>query len=219
MREPSEDSANVRDGSPIGPDADASQVSERAYAVDSFENAAPPADPLLSLLRLGPDAVIDQLCEGRPRNFMEECAEHVRDNAYFIEEGRVAARVIATLASYACDMRSTEEIAERLDTLVEEATAAVLDEGALHGDLGAKLDPVVQRVGLVLGTDARQARAILDTLNAFEFSDRHVLFHCIVGGLSPEGYGVKFNDDPKVVNVMLRNVAKMALEVAPDDPQ
>jgi hypothetical protein len=216
MREPSDDPANVSDESVVGRDANASQVGEWVGQASASADLGLRADPLLSLLRLGPDAVIDQLCEGRPRNFMEECQQHVSDNAYFIEEGRVAARVIATLASYACDAAPTEygapSMEERLTTIVEEATAAVLEEGALHGDVGADPDPMIQRIELVLGTDERHARGILDTLNGFEFSDRHVLFHCIVGGLTPEGYAAKFNDDARVVDVMLRNASKMALE-------
>ena len=220
MREPNDDTANVNEGSPIGPASHASQLSEWTGELDPFAGLdpelGPQLAPLLALLRLGPDAVIDQLCEGHPRDFMGECAEHVRDNAYFIEEGRVAARVIATLATYACDIHPTgppgTDLAEQLGTIVEEATAAVLEEGALDGDAGAEPDPVVQRIGLVLGADDRRARGMLNTLNAFEFADRHVLFHCIVGGLSPEAYAKKFNDDPRVVTVMLRSVAKMAMD-------
>ena len=220
MSEPNDDIANVNDGSTLGPADHASRVSECASEIGSFTGLESElglaADPLLALLRLGPDEVIEQLCKGRPRDFMGECSEHIRDNAYFIEEGRVAARVIATLATYACDPshkgHESIELAEVLGTIVEEATAAVLEEGALDGDLNEEPDPTVQRVGLVLGADQQSAREMIDTLNAFEFSDRHVLFHCVMGGLSPEDYAKKFHDDARVVTVMLRSVAKMAID-------
>lgn len=172
------------------------------------------------MMRLGPDAVIDQLVEGRPRNFAAECKEHARDNAYFLEEGRVAARVIANLASrassYARDARPGDfaagELTEQLESIVEEATSTILEEGALDGDPSAEPDPIVRRIEIVLGTDRRFARSMIDVLNSFEFTDRHVLFHCIVEGLSPEEYAQKFDDDARVVAAMLRSAAKIGID-------
>ena len=216
MREPNDKSSNASDGNIVGSEASASKVSEWNLAAEFPTEVDPTVRPILALLRLGPDAVIDQLCEGSPRNFMEECARHVADNAYFIEEGRLAARVIATLASYAAHPHlpghHSDEVAERIPTLVEEATAAVLEEGALDGDLSAAPDPIIRRIEVVLGTDERHARGLLDALNALEFTDRHVLFHCIVNGLSPEDYAKKFHDDPRIVSIMLRDAAKLALD-------
>ncbi|WP_145195602.1 hypothetical protein [Planctomycetes bacterium Poly30] len=174
-------------------------------------------------MRLGPDTVIDQLCEGRPRDFRGECKLHVADSAYFIEDGRVAARVIATLATLACDLPTGErlqELAEQLETIVEESTAAILEEGALAREYapgggapkGAATCKLTGRIGLVLGLDEDGAHAMIDVLNAFDFEDRHVLYHCIVEGLTPEQYARKFDDDARVVTVMLRNVAAMAID-------
>ena len=53
---------------------------------------------------------------------------------------------------------------------------------------------------------------MIDVLNSFEFTDRHVLFHCIVEGLSPEEYAQKFDDDARVVAAMLRSAAKIGID-------
>jgi hypothetical protein len=215
MRDVTDDTAHVGDGSVSDPGCGASRVSEPTIASCAVPEISSPEDALLQLLRLGPDTVIDQLCEGHPRNFKAECAVHVRDSAYFIEDGRVAARVIATLATLACGLPTDPgppDLSEQLETIIEESTAAILEEGALPRNAVAGSETLAKRIGLVLGLNVDGAHAMIDALNSFEFEDRHVLYHCIIEGLSPDAYAARFQDDARVVVVMLRNVAAMAID-------
>jgi hypothetical protein len=223
MSDAADETAHVRDGSEFDPPSSAAKVGEPGSPGDAPIESVTSHHALIQLMRLGPDTVIDQLCEGRPRDFRGECALHVADSAYFIEEGRVAARVIATLAALACEWPSALdqlELTEQLETIVEESTAEVLEEGALPHELGRGANPtngtgvcrLTARIGLVLGLDDEGAHAMIDVLNSFDFEDRHVLYHCIVEGLTPEQYARKFDDDARVVTVMLRQLAAQALD-------
>lgn len=223
MSDAADDTAYVRDGSEFDPASSASKVGEPESSGCAPLAFTTSEEALLQLLRLGPDTVIDQLCEGRPRDFRVECALHVKDSAYFIEDGRVAARVIATLATMACGLPPASllhDAAEQIETIVEESTAAILEEGALprepapsgRGQVDSRHCFLTGRIGLVLGLDDEGAHGMIDVLNSFDFEDRHVLYHCIVEGLTPEQYAAKFDDDARVVTVMLRNVAAMAID-------
>ncbi len=215
MSDAADDSAHVRDGSNLDPHSRSSNVSESGIDCQGEAETTPATRALLQLLQLGPDTVIDQLCEGTPRDFMSECRAHVRESAYFIEDGRVAARVIARLASFACTFDGSagaRELAEEIETIVEESTAAILEEGVLGRNPRIATDPLTLRIGVVLGLDDDAAHSLIDLLNSFDFDDRHMLYHCIVEGMTPEAYARKFHEDARVVTVVLRNVAAMAID-------
>lgn len=178
--------------------------------------------PLLRLLAQPPDVVIDQLCEGQPWDLAADCDAHVALNAYFIEPGRVAARAIATLStlSYTGEPLSADllrQLSEAIETLIPEATADVIDEGPLERTLpGERRCPLTAAIGRVLGIDDVTAHGLIGTLNSLGFDDRHVFFHCIVRSMTPEAYANRFHEDPRVVSVMLRNLAKLAIDEGSD---
>ena len=172
---------------------------------------------LLELLRRDPDHIVESLCDGRPRDIVGECREHVADNAYFIEEDRVAAKVIARLASLAGAPTATA--LESLDGLVEIATSEVLDEGPLAQEPAAHTDdpldddpPLIVRLSRSLGVSVELALRLLPRLNALDFEDRHVVYHCVVERMTPREYAERYDDDPKIVSAMLGQLVKLALD-------
>lgn len=171
---------------------------------------------LLKLLAGDVDALIDALCAGHPMDLANECREHVADNAYFIEEDRVAAKAIARLASLAGAPRATAVNA--IEGLVVDATAAILEEGPLE-ETGASIrddplddsPPLLVQLSRRLGVSIELVRRLVPSLNALEFEDRHVVYHCLVGRMSPREYAERFDDDPRIVQAMLEQVTKLAI--------
>ena len=171
---------------------------------------------LLKLLAGDVDALIGALCAGHPLDLASECRDHVADNAYFIEEDRVAAKAIARLASLAGAPRATAVNA--IEGLIADATAAILEEGPLE-EPGASIrddplddnPPLLVQLARRLGVSIELVRRLVPRLNALEFEDRHVVYHCLVGRMSPRDYAERFDDDPRIVQAMLEQVAKLAI--------
>lgn len=171
---------------------------------------------LLKMLAGDVDALIDALCAGHLMDLANECREHVADNAYFIEEDRVAAKAIARLASLAGAPRATAVNA--IEGLIVDATAAILEEGPLE-ETGAVLrddplddnPPLLVQLSRRLGVSIELVRRLVPRLNALEFEDRHVVYHCLVGRLSSREYAERFDDDARIVQAMLEQVTKLAI--------
>ncbi|MEM6675298.1 MAG: hypothetical protein AAF726_20790 [Planctomycetota bacterium] len=195
---------------------------ERHSRDDAFTVDAPPGEhrvevdalreSLARLLRRSPDEVVDELCAGRPIDLVAACEAHVADSAYFLEEGRVAAKVIARLASLAGSAAEVD-----LDAVVAEATAEAIEEGPIAVEAMRLIDdpldddpPVLVRLGRVFGLSMERVVGLVPRLNALGQEDRHVVFHCAIGGLTPEAYALRFDDDRRIVQAILDQVPRLA---------
>ena len=140
---------------------------------------------------------------------------YVRDVDSFLH--RVAAKTIARLASLTGAPRS--RLLHAIEGLIADATAEVLEEGPLGGSAPSVRDdpfdddpPLLVLLSRRLGVSTGLVRGLVPRLNSLEFQDRHVVYHCLVRRMSPRDYAERFDDDPQIVQAMLDQVARIAID-------
>lgn len=162
-------------------------------------------EDVLLALTAEPDHVIERLCSGEPRHFLDECRQYVVDNAYFLDAVDLAAQVIARVAFLAGRARGDAALA--IDTIVEVTAAdAILTPQCVETLLAERLS---QRLGV--------RRAVMPglcvALNAYALDERHPLYRCLVEGLTAEQYSEQFGSDRATVIGMLGLIQQYAVQL------